>query len=460
MMPILRSLTARYLLSHVLVTLLTIVLLLALVLISLTDAPPGMLFARYYASGVASDWLLPPGYYEPVDINLPPVLPGFDMVVSPDNEVVYARGEDLPCQVGETLTVCAPEYLDRPTGEESIQANDRDWIDVTLILTAGYRVIARLDSQTATDTFSDMISLVPFVGVVTLASIPAALLLSWLLARGQIRRFRRITDASQHFADGDFGARVNDNRKDVLGKLGQQFDTMAQALESNIGALRSITQQLMQARQRGEAIAAQNERLRLSRELHDDIAQRLFSLTAASTSLPDLIRRDPAQGAERAQSVADIAQQTLLDLRGLLANLRSSELEIYGLYDGLTRLCQTWEETHHVPVHISIVLSGKPLLPSLEESVFRLVQEGLHNIAKHAHAHSVQMTLIEGQRQLRFSLSDDGRGFDTSETHPGKFGLLGMRERVRALGGMFSLESGENGTTLTVILPLQLKEGS
>jgi signal transduction histidine kinase len=457
-MPILRSLTARYLFSHVLVTLLTILLLLALVLISLTDMPPGMLFARYYASSVASDWLIPPGYYEPVNINLPPLLPGFDMVVSPDHEVVYARGENMPCQVGEPLTICAPEYVDRPTGEQVAQANGRDWIDVTLILTTGHRVIARVASQTATDTFSDMIGLIPFIGVVTLASIPAALLLSWLLARGQIRRFRRMIVASQRFADGDFNARINDSRKDVLGKLAQQFDTMAQALESNIGTLRTITQQLMQARQRGEDIAAQNERLRLSRELHDDIAQRLFSLTAASTSLPDLIRRDPLQGAELAQTVAQIAQQTLLDLRGLLTNLRSSELEIYGLYDGLSRLCQTWEETHRIPAQVSIILSGKPLLPSLEETVYRLTQEGLHNIAKHAHARSVQMTLIEGQSQLRFSLSDDGRGFDPSETHPDKLGLMGMRERVRALGGTLNIETGEDGTTLTVTLPLHAEE--
>lgn len=457
-MPFLRSLTARYLLSHSLVTGLTVILLLALLLFSISDGPPGTLFTRYYASSIATAWLLPPGYYEPVEVNFPALQVGFDMVVAPTGEVVFTRGEQLPCQLGDILADCAPEYRDQPTGEKRIHVNGREWIDATLNTTAGYRIIARLDAQTSTDTFSDMIGLVPFVILVTLSSIPAALLLSWLMARGQIRRFRRIANASQRFADGDFSARVQDTQMDALGKLGQQFDAMAETLESNIGTLRSMNQQITQARQQGEAIAAQNERLRLSRELHDDIAQHLFSLTAASTSLPELIARDPEQGVERARSVASIAQQALLDLRHVLADLRPSDLEALGLPEGLKRLCQEWSSTQKIPVDASIILTGKSLLPVVEQAVYRLVQEALHNVAKHADAHSVSVTVVEGQQQLRLSVSDDGGGFDAAETHPGKFGLIGIKERVRAMGGTMSIETGAKGTTVAALLPLHVEE--
>src|SRR5690606_23072342 len=103
-------------------------------------------------------------------------------------------------------------------------------------------------------------------------------------------------------------------------------------------ALRELAQRNAQLAQDVEQVAVQNERMRLSRDLHDAIAQRLFSLTASTTSLPALIERDAARGAAQARTIAELAENTLLDLRALLVELRPTNLLRYDLGEALQKL--------------------------------------------------------------------------------------------------------------------------
>jgi NarL family two-component system sensor histidine kinase LiaS len=161
-----------------------------------------------------------------------------------------------------------------------------------------------------------------------------------------------------------------------------------------------------------EETAIQAERLRLARDLHDDIAQQLFSLSAQAAALSEQFARDPTQAAQQANAVAALADQTLLDLRAILVDLRPTQVIQRGLAEALQDLCQRWQAAHGIPVECAIALAGRYLPNGVVDGIYRVAQENLSNVAKHAQAHAVVVSLVEGQRQITLSMTDDGHGFD------------------------------------------------
>jgi signal transduction histidine kinase len=286
---------------------------------------------------------------------------------------------------------------------------------------------------------------------------PVVLILGILLIRPQIRRLSKIAAVSNHFADGNLNARVNDAHADEVGGLARQFDDMADALANNIHALRDLAARNAELAQEAEQAAIQTERVRLSRDLHDAIAQRLFSLSVSTSTLPDVIQQDSEKGVEQAKIIASIAEQTLLDLRALLLELRPTGLVQQDFPQALRTLCSEWQTINHISVECSLMLTGKYIPALVEDMIYRVAQEALSNVAKHAKASCVNLSLVEGQRQITLSITDNGTGFDPAGANgTGKFGLLTMRERAGALGGSVSIESDTaRGTTLKLVVPIE-----
>jgi two-component system, NarL family, sensor histidine kinase LiaS len=289
-----------------------------------------------------------------------------------------------------------------------------------------------------------------------LLSFPSALLLVWLFVRPLIERVSKVAKVSASFANGDLQARVQDKHGDEIAQMAQQFDSMGDALQQNVHVLRDMAHTNAALAQQAEASAVQAERLRLGRDLHDAIAQRLFSLTISTATLPDVIAHDQARGVQQAQLIAAIAEQTLLDLRTVLIDLRPTQLIEHGVQGALEALCQQWRQAHHIPIDLSVVLSGQRLSAGVETALYAITQEALNNIAKHAQATQVSVSIIQGQKQIILSVSDNGRGIASKMANGGAhFGLTTMRERAAALGGRFELSSDAgNGTTVQVTLPL------
>jgi len=286
------------------------------------------------------------------------------------------------------------------------------------------------------------------------------LLLAWLLVQPLLRRIKNVTRASQRFARGELETRVKDHYPDEVGELADQFDEMADVLEQNVVVLRELAQRNSELARVAESAAIQAERVRLSRDLHDDITQRIFSLSVSSAALPAIIELDPARATEQARQISTMAEQTLLELRAFLVDLRPSQLVQRGLAEALQAMCDEWSQAQKIPIECSVVLNGTRLPSSVENEIYRVTQESLNNVAKHARASSVQVSLVQGKRQIVLSTTDDGRGFDRA--NPGvenKFGLISMRERAQAVGGSLIIESDTTrGTTVRMILPLERDE--
>jgi two-component system sensor histidine kinase UhpB len=201
------------------------------------------------------------------------------------------------------------------------------------------------------------------------------------------------------------------------------------------------------------------ERGRISRELHDGVGQ---SLTALKMQLEVLERSlGPADAALRSRlaDLTGIADRSLQDVRQLSRLLRPQMLDELGLVPTLRWLARTVQESTGLAVDLSIEGMEERAAPDVETVVYRVVQEALTNVAKHAQAASAQVRLRRSSDRLLLSVRDEGRGFDPAaalgaEETRGS-GLRGMRDRVDLFGGRFELRSAvSGGTAVEIELPL------
>ncbi len=200
--------------------------------------------------------------------------------------------------------------------------------------------------------------------------------------------------------------------------------------------------------------AQEVERARLARELHDETGQALTSILLGLKSLEE--RVESADGGVAFAELRDLVVATLQDVRRLAVELRPAALDDFGLVPALERLRDAISEQRQIAVEVQSDLDGERLPAETETALYRIVQEALTNVVKHAEASRVTVWLRRpSERYVELVIQDDGAGFDPNEVRDGGLGLVGMRERVALLGGRMSVESSEGaGTMLKAEVPL------
>ncbi|ASS98168.1 sensor histidine kinase [Geobacillus thermocatenulatus] len=203
--------------------------------------------------------------------------------------------------------------------------------------------------------------------------------------------------------------------------------------------------------------AQEEERRRLSREIHDGPAQLLAHVLLRSDLVEKVIKERGTEAAiAEIRDFRKMVRSALSEVRRIIYDLRPMALDDLGLVPTLKKYLQTTEEYNN-GVHISFVHIGEEIrLPSrMEAAVFRLVQESVQNALKHAEARHIDVKMEVTCRHLLVSVKDDGKGFDPSVKKENAFGLIGMRERVELLGGTLDIRSKiGSGTTVFIRVPL------
>lgn len=201
------------------------------------------------------------------------------------------------------------------------------------------------------------------------------------------------------------------------------------------------------------AVAAQElERRRLARELHDETGQALTSMLLGLTTVE--AARTPEQVREAVAGLRRLVVSTLQDVRRLAVELRPTALDDFGLLPALKRLGQTVSEGRGLDVQVEARLGSARLQAETETAVYRIVQEALTNVVKHADARHVSILVTRKNRSVSVMIEDDGKGFELEGAGAGGLGLLGMQERVALLDGSLVVESSPgHGTTLVLELP-------
>ena len=218
------------------------------------------------------------------------------------------------------------------------------------------------------------------------------------------------------------------------------------------------TAQTVEAERLRESIgAAEKERARWARELHDETLQELAALRVL---LDGARKTGQAQAYEDALTTAvDELERMIYGLHSVITDLRPAALDQLGLASALDALTERTAQMGDLGVQLDVDLawenrrSSTRLTAELESAVYRLVQEALTNVLKHAEADSVDVSVSEDDSVVEVTVRDSGRGFEQDEPSPG-FGLVGMRERVQLLGGSLSIESAlAAGTTVQATIP-------
>ena len=197
--------------------------------------------------------------------------------------------------------------------------------------------------------------------------------------------------------------------------------------------------------------AQELERQRLARELHDETGQALTSILLGLKPLEESLEKEENRAA--AAKLRELVVATLHDVRRLAVELRPKVLDDFGLVPALERLTESFAEQAGISVDFEPNLAGERLPPEVETALYRIVQESLTNVVKHARARNVSILLTRKQRAVTAVVEDDGRGFDPDEIGDG-FGIEGMRERIALLDGRLAIESTDGGTTLVAEVPV------
>lgn len=286
-----------------------------------------------------------------------------------------------------------------------------------------------------------------FIVLATLIS----LCVSWLLLRASFRPLFGLLATVRAVSAGKTNARADISSSD------EQVAALARAMNAMLDRL--------EAARREQALlilqAQEEERRRLALELHDETGQNLTALLVHAEILKQRLQNLSGIAPEARQelendlhTLAKLTQHTLDDVRVLSQQLRPRILDDLGLHAALRWLAEDARQRFHL--NIDLVINGEeqpPHLPTTHETtLFRVAQESLTNVARHAGATQAMITLTYDQHTLRLSISDDGRGFDIGQPSKG-LGLLGMRERAALLGGTLTITSEQDqGTTVEVTL--------
>jgi signal transduction histidine kinase len=196
------------------------------------------------------------------------------------------------------------------------------------------------------------------------------------------------------------------------------------------------------------------ERRRLARELHDETGQALTSILLGLKRVEDAKTREDARAA--AAELREEIVQTLRSVRRLAVELRPKALDDFGLVPALERLADAFGGESGIAIDVEANLDETRLPPEVETALYRIAQEALTNVAKHADAEHVSLIVTRRDGSVTVVVEDDGRGFGAVGGESGGLGLVGMKERVGLLGGRLAIESTEgSGTTIVAEVPLR-----
>lgn len=210
--------------------------------------------------------------------------------------------------------------------------------------------------------------------------------------------------------------------------------------------------------------AQEEERRRVAREIHDGPAQTFANIVLRLEIAEKLLELDTSKVKAELRDLKTLVRSNLQDIRRIIFDLRPMALDDLGIVPAITKYLDNLQENYGIICTLRIEGRERRLLPAMEVALFRIIQEGMTNVAKHANSPEVDISLIYQEDWTIVRISDYGKGFEVNAalTAPGEhYGLIGMRERVEMFSGNFSIESilGK-GTTIELSIPSKQEGGT
>lgn len=287
------------------------------------------------------------------------------------------------------------------------------------------------------EIWEDTSGLMAIVGLFGLS----VLFFVYLAVRSTFKPVKQIIHGLNQIERGEYQSRLPGFEQVELREISDKFNLMASALEQSIRNNHRLTQQIINLQE--------EERKKLARDLHDEIGQYLTAVHIDASAMVAAKKLTVAR--ESAQAIAQITRQMMFTIQDLLARLRPRVLDELGLSLALAELIHHWRDRNR-GIMVVNEISNHISQPdeSVAVTVYRILQECLTNISKHADAKQVNIEVTDTAEGLYLSVQDDGRGFDLAVPSRG-YGLAGMQERVEGLmGSMVIASTPGKGTRIEV----------
>lgn len=289
--------------------------------------------------------------------------------------------------------------------------------------------------------------------------------LAWLMSRNITRPLNQLTATATAIASGDESDASGINRRDEVGKLARAFNAMiAQVSKANkkLG-MKVVESELMNEQLRELSAHLQHireeERMHIAREMHDELGQFLTGLKMDIAWLNKKLAPDPSNAANREKlgEMTKLVDEAVVFVRRLAAELRPSILDDLGLVAALEWHSREFNRRFNIDVDFMAENPELKTTDAIATGLFRMYQESLTNVARHAEAQHVTALLKLINNEIHLSVTDDGKGFDTNGKRK-TLGLLGMKERAMMIGGQLEITSEPGkGTTVYITVPLEKK---
>jgi NarL family two-component system sensor histidine kinase LiaS len=272
-------------------------------------------------------------------------------------------------------------------------------------------------------------------------------------------RLELLRDTMLMLEKGSPNLPLPDLGKDEIGRLGEQLGKLGRKWEEQVTSLQRLSTYNAELTSKARMTAVVEERQRLARELHDAVSQQLFAISMTATAVGRTLDHDFERARRQVELIEEMASVAQSEMRALLLHLRPIHLEGKRLSQAIPELVE--EMKAKVPVAISLDMEEElPLNKGMENHLFRIVQEALSNMLRHAKATKMDIVLQRRGDTVRLGIRDNGIGFDTQMKKHASYGMVNMEERVNELGGSLNIVSAPGkGTRIEIRVPLMAEGG-
>jgi NarL family two-component system sensor histidine kinase LiaS len=376
-------------------------------------------------------------------------------VLDPDLNLIAAAPLDRPALVGKPFNPRATLGFSMESIIDAARVGNKDYYAQSISAPDGTRLVAfplrRSDDDPIVAIVIYHIKPVAFATpsnlyiyqtfflitmfIMFLVALPVGALFGWLVTRGLRRRLANLSEASQAWSRGDFSVSPRDPSGDEIGELTRNLSGMAEQLQTLIHT--------------NDELARMEERNRLARDLHDTVKQQTYAARMQLTAAKNLLGSNPGAAVGHLDTALQLNRETQQELKLIIDELRPAALQGKGLAQAVKEYADRWQE--HTGIKVETVVSGERSLPlEVEQALYRVLQEALSNIARHAEAERVGLSLSMTPEKVILVVADNGRGFDMNDVTSASYGLTGMQTRLAEVGGTLDVDSTLSaGTTLT-----------
>ncbi len=367
------------------------------------------------------------------------------IILGSDDESEFPLGTDLLANIDENESEIVGEILSGSQTSVVFSNNNAQYASFVFPVIQDGETQALIFMRIVAPTVAEEVmaafeGFLPDLPIFLLTSVVVGFIFGILLASSFTTRIKKLIEYTTRWGKGDFSRIENIKGGDEISELSLALNQMVEQVEELIESKKML--------------AVLEERNRFARDLHDSVKQEIFSISMNLGAIKALMKTSPEKASEQLEITANLAKQARNELSTLIYTLLPAQLENQALEMALKEYVNVWEKNSGISVVYRTHGKKQDIPPEIEQSIFRITQEALSNIARHSKATATSVSLDYLPDAIQLQISDNGSGFDMDNVKKG-LGLRSITERVTENRGELDVDSGVGGTTITLKFPYQ-----